>query len=510
MDLVPGQHVKWIRVAEKNPSGDRNAPKWQPTPEQVRSGIQYLLKELPPDTEDLEQQIFLITARTNPSPIYNWPEKVIEKAVHRIESSRGGADCEYFFPLLSFDLKDVLRKEVLPMMLPYSKEFGVLCGGWTGVGKTQFMKVFAMMMGRFWIQEKDLVNRKACWRRGKKIERFKSKAQEICEMLMLDDARKGAVDIDDLMAFLELAEAGSGDGRYTDTKYCFNGPRSYITNHVDLSKEPPLGETVRPTDFWFMVGEICGKQPDVLVLALFKRCISLIAGKKRVYLRLPSEDPEEKIYAFTANDVAKDWLKPDNKDYLEKFRQGEHVKMPDYDRLVAEEMEWVRTCIAAPKVPLTKFVEPTPVVNLPPSPPKFGAQAPMGIPFDSSGSYHFPKAPVIRGTSNIRSRFNIPGDAPGSSSRGRARKEAPAGCVDVKIEQPDELSDYELAKVLQAAEDLAKADPIVIEESPPKRPRSSLDDSQAEAELPEDDELDADIDLEAELSQMIGDAVNVD
>lgn len=35
-------------------------------------------------------------------------------------ASRNDADAEFFFPLLTFDLNDVFRNEIVPNMLPYS------------------------------------------------------------------------------------------------------------------------------------------------------------------------------------------------------------------------------------------------------------------------------------------------------------------------------------------------------------------------------------------------------
>ena len=56
--------------------------------------------------------------------------------------------------------------------------------------------------------------------------------------------------------------------------------------------------------------------------AILKRAVVIVAGYAAVYVRLPSEQPDQRIHVFTENCVGDDWLKPDRKDYLNKFLHG--------------------------------------------------------------------------------------------------------------------------------------------------------------------------------------------
>ena len=284
-----GLQVFWTTVEVREAQAANG--KWQPTPAEVDEGIEFIRRNLPPDTEDLAQLSWIIKHRTSPSPIFGWPDNVIQKAVARLSTLRGDADVETFFPLLTYDLKPVFREKVLPLILPFAKEHGLFIAGWPGVGKTPFAKIWAMLLGRYWVEEKNIENRLPAWRRGKKIERFRAKPQEIQELLMLDDPQTASINVEDWKAWFDLTESGSGDGRYSDSKYCCNGPRTVLSNEVDFAKEADcVTEVMTPQHFFDMVGKTFGSMSEAHVLAIFKRCITIIGGKHGVHVRLPSED----------------------------------------------------------------------------------------------------------------------------------------------------------------------------------------------------------------------------
>jgi MoxR-like ATPase len=53
--------------------------------------------------------------------------------------------------LLSDGFKDVFRTDILPLILKSLREHGLFVAGWPGVGKTQLVKMLAMLLGRYWI-----------------------------------------------------------------------------------------------------------------------------------------------------------------------------------------------------------------------------------------------------------------------------------------------------------------------------------------------------------------------
>ena len=321
-----------------------------PSPEEVTAGLQFIKTNLPEETESLEQLEFVIVNRTNASPIHKWPSAVIEQAIKKINTIRGDATSEYFYPLLSFDLKRVVREGILPRLLPFAREHGLFIAGPAGVGKTPLVKILGYLLCGFWCKEKKLETARSSLRRGKKLERFRAKGQQVIEMLLLDDPILELLNWESLKDFFELTEIGFGDGRYTDSKYCLNGPRALVTNVLNYDNEPGPNEAFTVSHFWEIVKPTFGPLDDFHKRAIYKRCIALLICKHRIMLRLPSEHLEtEPIAEYKEDDAHKDLLVDTNKPYLDKWRMGEHVKCPNYDAKVSEEMIWAEAKIKAEK-----------------------------------------------------------------------------------------------------------------------------------------------------------------
>ena len=97
-----------------------------------------------------------------------------------------------------------------------------------------------------------------------------------------------------------------------------------------------------------MIGPTFGYVKDEHLLAILKRVISVLVLRHRLVVRLPSEDPDAPVHVFTAENVHKDLLKPDNKPYLAKQKEGNAEKYPGYDNLVVDELTWLKSILNAP------------------------------------------------------------------------------------------------------------------------------------------------------------------
>ena len=115
--------------------------------------------------------------------------------------------------------------------------------------------MMAQLQGRYWVNERSLEFVFPCLRRGKKFESFNKLPQEIFEMLAVDDPDTRALNPEDVKAFGDQKESGSGEGRYNDCQYCAFGAHAILSNNVDLDKEPDtserclISETVDPQHF---------------------------------------------------------------------------------------------------------------------------------------------------------------------------------------------------------------------------------------------------------------------
>ena len=248
LDRLPGIHAKCIHVPQKRanaPMGEHNA-KWNPSREELHQGISYINAAVEHmDPQDGENELLeWVTAevRDPGSKIFGWPTTFVEKATKNRVSRNGGATRQFFYPLVARkDLKPVISNHVLPLIVPWLRIYGMIICGWPGRGKTQFGKMIALMMGRYWISVKQATGKVPSWRRGKKIERFQKMIQEQWETLLLDDPQLETIGYEDVKAFLELRDAGSGDGRYNDAKYCLNALRCLLT-----SGRRPSGSSTEP------------------------------------------------------------------------------------------------------------------------------------------------------------------------------------------------------------------------------------------------------------------------
>ena len=285
---------------------------------------------------------------------------------------------------------------------------------------------------------------------------------------MLDDPNISQIDVEDWKAWFDLTEGGSGDGRYTDTKYCANGPRAMLTNEIVFEQEPADGKDAKPTDFWNMVRTTFGVMKDAHLYAIFKRCICLLGGKRWVYLRLPSEDPDAMIHTFMADDIAGDWLKAENKPYLAKYHEGNHAKYPNYDVYVEEQKELAKELIEAPKQRSTQSEQQPPLQHVQqprgeqiqrvlPDTPQPTQHDAVRIAADADSHYRFSVAPQYGRGASVRARSRMPGDEAASSSSG-------VQCLPA-IVKPEPIADGELARVIAPQEELARDGPMTVEDT---------------------------------------------
>ena len=173
LDRVPGVHIKRYAISPKvraNDGGNGSSTKsWTPSPEELNEGAQFINNHVETlDESNNELYVFLLAQiRTPGSKIYQWPISVVEKMTKNKRAPMEGATREFFFPYLSDDCIDVFKNEVLPLILPWTRENGILIGGWPGLGKTPMAKMLARLMGRYWAEVRGLEGKQGGWRQRK-------------------------------------------------------------------------------------------------------------------------------------------------------------------------------------------------------------------------------------------------------------------------------------------------------------------------------------------------------
>ncbi len=228
-------------------------------------------------------------------------------------------------------------------------------------------------------------------------------------------------------------------------------------------------------------------------MAVFKRFTTVIAGRFAVYARPPSESEEMRIYRFAADDVARDWLLPDNKASLAAFKRGGDVKYAGFDDAVVREQQMVDTVIAE-----TQGMNPDEVVvwwearldaNRPSAPASVFPPSPtqdepgvVRVRAGPDGMFTIPPPPRSgipgQGPRRVRPRFVYP-ETPSSSSGGDR-----IASVVVKREPADPVNDETLARSIAAAEEFAGEGPMTVEDSPVSVRRRGVVKEEPDAEPP--------------------------
>ncbi|CAE7311297.1 HMA5, partial [Symbiodinium pilosum] len=191
------------------------------------------------------------------------------------------------------------------------------------VGKTPFLIVLSLALGRYHIQRLNLDGVTPAWRRAKGIDNFRRKTGQIHEGLILDDPSMDRLDAADVKSWLTAEEDQNCSTRYTDVKLARNGLRALSANDLDEEDELPHDRrrtSITPTEFFALVKKFFTSYKEVDVLAILKRCVALIFGKHALYLRLPSQDHNALVHCIHEDDLHVDLFTERDKSYYAKYK----------------------------------------------------------------------------------------------------------------------------------------------------------------------------------------------
>ena len=165
------------------------------------------------------------------------------------------------------------------------------------------------------------------------------------------------------------------------------------------------------------------------VLAVLKRCISFVWGKKALYLRLPSADESQAIFQITIDNVHLEVLADHDKPFYGKYKRDIYEYPPDFEQNVEREQSMIKDrmerCQSFPDIKdyiaecsnsiQSKLNDAAgvwqPVTTTPPQGPHAPDSPDSGrqvAPIGSDGSWLLPSAPCGSGATR-RSTFQIPG-----------------------------------------------------------------------------------------------------
>ena len=267
--------------------------------------------------------------------------------------------------------------------------FGIVTIGWPGVGKTPFLIVLSLATGRYHISRQGLHGLHPSWRRAKALENFRHRAGEVHEGLILEDPTMDKLDATDMKSWLTSEEDQNCSARYNDVKLVRNGLRARATNEFKQEDEPDFDmrrQSITPDGFSKICSVPCRTRapwpadPQVLrrhrqaksklatrwtsgaasperlrcrcklvhkffqnyketdVLAILKRSVVLVFGKKALYLRLPSQEKDAVIHQIHVDDCHNDLFSDREKSWYAKYKIGINEVPPTLKGAVQHEM----------------------------------------------------------------------------------------------------------------------------------------------------------------------------
>jgi hypothetical protein len=351
---VRGWHAMYVDckpkdVAESSASSKGSSNQWDPSPEELEAGIEFINDVAPISNNKNQQLIWILKEIRSPgSAIYKWPKSIVQEACANKSKSKHQADHEFWFALTLMDYKRLIVYGILPLIFKLLLTHGLLICGKAGVGKTQFAKSLAMAIGRYWIAVKGLVGQRPSWRRGSMMDVFRDSPGEIQDAILLDDPCPGIADIhvEILKNFLDSSENVQCDARYNPVKFTRNQLRCILCNNFKAEAEPEAHETsIAESVFLDMLSPALRNAGGEHKAAILKRAVVMIAGQHGIYIRLPSEKENQPIHVFKGDDIGEDWLLPYNKGFLNHYLLGQRVEYEGFAESVLKEQEWLKECL---------------------------------------------------------------------------------------------------------------------------------------------------------------------
>ena len=144
------------------------------------------------------------------------------------------------------------------------------------------------------------------------------------------------IDAADLKPWLTAEEDKNCSSRCTDVKLVRNGMRCPRTS---LRMKPPLDRrqtSITSDEFVKLTKKFFDSYKRADAMAILKRCVVMIFGKRAMYLRLPSQDETSLIHCIHEGDLHVGLCTDRDKAYCAKYKQGIHEHPPTFE----EDIEW--------------------------------------------------------------------------------------------------------------------------------------------------------------------------
>ena len=310
--------------------------------EDLDKGFEFLKRHGPRSSSDLQQLSWQTKQlRMKSSPIYGWPQGLVEKALRCLSSDGALARKEFDWPI---PLTDKYYHKWVLDMLETVWNFDVaslVMLGEPNTGKSPLGRSILMAQCRH-NQQRFLLEDKPCLRCTLEVDFLRGEAGSVIMGDFLDDPEMQHVGVKILKSFLDVGLSESmAWARWGAAKWVQNQPRAVAANAYEAQVDE--GESFLPTlafkDFWEMIRpSVSDNASHADINAILKRSVFIVNTKRFVYFRKDgvNEEPVPRISM-----EGPDYLTPAAKELYGKFKSNEKCFPQDFETEIQKEQMWI-------------------------------------------------------------------------------------------------------------------------------------------------------------------------
>lgn len=305
-------------------------------------GFDFIVKHAPRSSSDLQQLRWQTKElRKSSSPIYAWPQGLVQQALRQLSAEGALARKEYDWPLpLTPVFFQTWLLEILEEIWNFDLSALVMLGE-PACGKSPLGRSVLMAQCRF-NQKKFNIAEDPSIRCSPELDFFRGEAGTVIIGDFLDDPCTQTLGLKALKSLLDVGLYESMSwARWGAVKWVQNQPRALAANAYDadvdegesfvsILKFPAFWEIVRPC--------LCKEATKADVDAILKRATFLVNTKQFVYYRKNgvNEEPVPR-----KNIPGAEYLTDEGKKWYGKFKSNEKDFPPNFAAEVQKEQAWL-------------------------------------------------------------------------------------------------------------------------------------------------------------------------
>ena len=346
LERMGGRCFKFAELTNQGiPTKVKAVPFEDKDDEDIDKGFEYLAKFGPRSAASNQQLKWMTkTLKNKDSPLYAWPQALVEKALRNLTNEGVLAKKEFSWPLpFTPTYYQPWLVEIMEQIWDFDMSAFVMLGE-PGVGKSPLGRSVLMAQVRHNAHRFDPDGAKGppCIRCTPEIDFLRGEPGSVIMGDFLDDSTLANLPMKFLKAFLDVGLYESMCwARWGATKWVSNEPRAIADNsYGSVDEEPAFMDHVPFTTFYDIVkGSFVDSATRAHMDAIFKRTCFLVNTKSHVYYRLSgiNANPVRRV-----SRGGEEFLTEEGKKVYGGFRAGNKELPDNFDEEVLLEQKWIK------------------------------------------------------------------------------------------------------------------------------------------------------------------------